>query len=67
VFPENPRDGSFIVRIWWEMDEERALKWRGRVVHTQTHRSIYFNDIPEMVAFIEEWSGILTSSVSSDE
>jgi hypothetical protein len=67
MFPENPRDGAFIVRIWWEWGDDRALWWRGRVVHAQTHRSAYFDDISEMVKFIEHWSGIEPLPVSPGE
>ena len=67
MIPENPRDGAFIVRIWWEQGLDRAIRWRGRIVHVQTHHSVYFDDVSDMNAFIEKWSGIQPSSMSSQD
>jgi len=55
------KDASFIVRIWWEQRGGRRVAWRGRVIHAQTHQSAYFEGIPALVAFLEQWTGSLST------
>lgn len=50
---------SFIVRIWWEKSHDENLSWRGQVIHTQSQQSVYVDDIPKLIKFLEHWSGTL--------
>jgi hypothetical protein len=53
------RDGSFIVRIWWEQGEhEAAGHWRGWVQHVRDGRHLYFTNLRDMAEFIERETGI---------
>jgi hypothetical protein len=54
------RSDSFIVRIWWERGPGPQAIWRGQVVHAQTGRSIYFDNLPTLLQFVQDRTGSLT-------
>jgi len=52
---------AFIVRFWVETQEynpdRRALFWRGRVTHVPSGLHHYFQDINEIIQFINPYLG----------
>ena len=53
------RDASFIVRVWWERHIDAGPLWRGQVVHAPTGQSRYFDQLEDLLTFIEQWAGRL--------
>lgn len=60
------RDASFVVRIWWERRQDGSTLWRGQVVHAPTGEVRYFDQVEELVAFIERWAGHIRLEVLSE-
>jgi hypothetical protein len=57
--PIEQRDGSFIVRIWWEHgDKETAGHWRGWIQHVRNGSHIYFASLRDLNDFIQRETGI---------
>ena len=59
--PMELRDGSFIVRIWWEHgggDGQAASHWRGWIQHVRNGSQIYFASLRDLTAFVEQETGI---------
>jgi hypothetical protein len=55
------RDGSFIVRIWWEHgggDARVAGHWRGWIQHVRNGSQVYFASLRDLTSFIEQETGI---------
>ena len=55
------RDGSFIVRIWWEHGDgegETGAHWRGWIQHVRNGKTVYFADIRDLTDFIEREIGV---------
>jgi hypothetical protein len=55
------RDGSFIVRIWWEHgdgDKQTAGHWRGWIQHVRNGSHVYFVTLRDLTDFIEQETGI---------
>jgi len=53
------QDGSFVVRIWWEPGAASgAGHWRGRVQHVRNGKQVSFQNIADLIAFIEHETGI---------
>jgi hypothetical protein len=54
------RDGSFIVRIWWEHGDgaEQAAHWRGWIQHVRNGNQIYFANLHDLNDFIEREVGM---------
>jgi len=53
------RDGSFVVRIWWEPGAEQSTRhWRGWVQHVRNGNQVSFQHIADLIAFIEQETGI---------
>ena len=52
------RSDSFVLRIWWE-EEERT--WRGWVQHAGTGQITYVQSLKELLAFIQQYTGDLTT------
>jgi hypothetical protein len=55
------RDGSFIVRIWWEHgggDAQAAGHWRGWIQHVRNGTQVYFASLRDLTSFIEQETGI---------
>ena len=55
------RDGSFIVRIWWEHGdgaEQAAAHWRGWIQHVRNGNQIYFANLRDLNDFIEREVGL---------
>ena len=48
---------AFVVRIWREHGQS---KWRGWVQHVRSGDSAAFNNLDELLTFIERWSARLT-------
>jgi hypothetical protein len=65
--PTSPhRDASFIVRIWWEHGRGARPLWRGQVVHAWSSQARYFDQLPDLLAFIDEWTGITEPAPGSE-
>ena len=50
---------SFVLRIWRQ--EQESLVWRGRVQHAASGQTHYFDDIADLLAFVEAYVGPLTN------
>jgi hypothetical protein len=55
------RAASFVLRIWWEQDEKKAV-WRGQVQHAATGHASYFRHVADLLAFIEAHTGPLENA-----
>jgi hypothetical protein len=51
---EHRKPRSFIVRLWLEPEG----RWRGHIQSVQSGESAYFQDLQEMLRFLEEQSGV---------
>ncbi|OQY17837.1 MAG: hypothetical protein B6I35_13955 [Anaerolineaceae bacterium 4572_32.2] len=51
------RSNSFVFRIWWEEET-----WRGWVQHAASGKSRYFEQLPDLLAFVEAQTGPLTQA-----
>lgn len=49
---------SFVIRIWWEEREGRAM-WRGWVQHAASGSAHYFQHLVDLLAFVEAHTGPL--------
>ena len=58
--PVEQRDGSFIVRIWWEHGSggQVAGHWRGWIQHVRNGSQVYFASLRDLTGFIEQETGI---------
>jgi len=59
--PVERRDGSFIVRIWWEhggSDGQATGHWRGWIQHVRNGSQVYFASLRDLTSFIEQETGI---------
>ena len=59
--PIEQRDGSFIVRIWWEHgdgDKDAAGHWRGWIQHVRNGSHVYFASLRDLNDFIQQETGI---------
>jgi hypothetical protein len=56
------RDGSFIIRIWWERGAARssaaAGHWRGSIQQVRTGKQVYFTSLRELAELIERETGM---------
>jgi hypothetical protein len=53
------RDGSFVVRIWWEPGADPGTRyWRGWIQHVRNDKQISFQNVADLLAFIERETGI---------
>jgi hypothetical protein len=52
------RDGSFVVRIWWEPGADQTRHWRGWVQHVRNGKQVSFQNMADMIAFIERETGM---------
>ncbi len=57
--PDEGQIQSFVIRFWQEPREqpEQSPEWRGRIVHVQSGRHIYFRDLTTLVAFLHKQIG----------
>ena len=53
------RHDSFVLRIWWEGDQEAPRIWRGWIQHAATGQIAYVRTAEELLAFIETQTGEL--------
>jgi hypothetical protein len=63
--PVDRRDGSFIVRIWWEQgggEAQANSHWRGWVQHVRNGNHAYFVSLRDLAEFIERETGIERAS-----
>jgi hypothetical protein len=46
---------SFVIRIWLEeiVPETGELKWRGHIIHLPSHTERYFDQLQNLLPFIE--------------
>jgi hypothetical protein len=61
---------TFVVRFWWELggkESNRPQRWRGRVDHIQSGDAIAFQDVREMLAFLERFVAPLEWQSVSDK
>jgi uncharacterized protein YceH (UPF0502 family) len=56
------RDGSFVVRIWWEPGTSQARHWHGWVQHVRNGEQSSFQTLAELIAFIEQETGMQASA-----
>ena len=54
------RGHSFVLRIWQEND----APWRGWVQHVSSGDSRYFDTLPQLLSFVESYSGTLVKPVT---
>ncbi len=52
------REGSFIVRIWWDHSSQSEPVWRGQVIHALTRQVYYFGHLEDLLRFIRQRTGI---------
>jgi len=52
------RDGSFVIRIWWEPGADQALHWHGWVQHVRNGEQAPFQTMADLIAFIEHQTGM---------
>jgi hypothetical protein len=52
------RDGSFVVRIWWEPGVDQTPHWHGWVQHVRNGQQAAFQTMADLIAFIEHETGI---------
>ena len=55
---KEPTPDSFVIRIWREGDPPR---WRGWVQHVRSGEVLLTDDLNELIAFLERWSGELVN------
>jgi hypothetical protein len=55
---EQRRSDSFVLRVWWEEEEETPV-WRGWVQHAATGDVCYFHRLVELLDFVEHHTGVL--------
>ncbi len=63
-----PSQHTFVVRFWWEWegeDTQRVRGWRGRIEHVQSGEGITFQEMRQLLAFIEGFITPLPLSPSS--
>lgn len=58
---------SFVLRIWWEEQEEETPSWRGWVQHAATGETRYLDHISDLLAFVEKHTGVLNQPGRADE
>ena len=59
------RDGSFVVRIWWEPGADPATRhWRGWVQHVRNGEQVSFQHMADLLAFIERETGLETEEAT---
>ena len=48
---------SFIVRVWLEETGHEAVRtaWRGRVTHVPSHEQRYFENMQDLVSFVQRY------------
>jgi len=55
--PQRRSSHSFVLRIWREDDNQP--KWRGRIQHARTGKTVYVQNLQELLAFIQRYTGQL--------
>ena len=66
--PQSFRRDSFLVRIWrvsTAFDADDPGMWRAYVQHVQSGESRYVDDLDSLLAFFEQWTGVLQDQSSS--
>lgn len=61
--PLYERRNSFILRIWWEVENDRNQKvWRGWIQHVPSGETTYIQNVEGLLYFIEQWTDKLSES-----
>ena len=60
------QSNSFVLRIWWEEGETDPF-WRGWVQHAASGETRYFDQLQELLAFVETQTGPLAKAGSTSE
>jgi hypothetical protein len=66
---EQPQN-TFVIRFWWEWQEEssdRSRGWHGRIEHIQSGEGISFRDRHQLLAFIERFVASLSTQSFGEE
>jgi hypothetical protein len=59
------RDGSFVVRIWWEPGTDSGSgHWRGWIQHVRNGEQVSFQNMADLIAFLERETGIQTEEAA---
>ena len=55
--PQAAYGHSFIVRVWLEETSEESGRavWRGRVTHVPSHEQRYFQEMDDLLIFIQRY------------
>lgn len=64
---EQHHSDSFVVRIWWEKEQNERTLWRGWVHHARTGQASYFASVPELLAFVQNHTGPLNKHPQADK
>ena len=48
---------AFVVRVWLEESDSSTddSQWRGHITHVLSSQRLYFEDLKEMAAFVEQY------------
>ncbi len=60
---------TFVIRFWWERgrgDSGREMGWRGRIEHVQSGEGMTFQEVHQLLVFIEGFLAPL-SSLTKDQ
>lgn len=60
-------DSSFVLRIWWERRHDGLVRWHGQVIHAGTRQSLHVSSLPELIGFMERWTGDLQPQPQGSE
>lgn len=56
--PIQQPQNTFVIRFWWEWQNQEAKRmrgWRGRIEHIQSGEGLTFHDEQQLLAFIERF------------
>jgi hypothetical protein len=53
---------AFVVRVW----REEGSPWRGWVQHAGTREERYVQSLPDLLAFIQQWTGPLAQDEAQE-
>ena len=57
MYSQSAYDHSFIVKVWLEETTEESDQtiWRGRITHVPSHEQRYFQDLNDLIVFIQHY------------
>ncbi len=58
---------SFLIRFWRKRAAQTSDEdsWRAQITHVQSGEHSYVDDLPSLIAFMEQWTGVLAKDQSS--